>query len=296
LKILRFNDDRIGILKDENRVVDVSELIEHREIKGAQRVIEEVIEQFGVYKEKFERIASRESGIPLGGVKLLAPIPQPKKCLAAFVNYQMPNVPNDFFYKAPELVGPEGTVELPDIPAVMVYQSEAELAFVIGRRAKNVREEEAMDHVFGYVPFFDISARGLTRFTQFAPKGQDTFGPCGPWITTRDEIPDPHNLTVRSWINGKLCQNYNTGGMTHKIPNQVAWGSRFLLFQPGDVISTGTNNEGLAPINDGDVLEVEIEKLGRARFFVKGHGPRKDAEFIPGVTQAPKPTGWMSEV
>ena len=153
-----------------------------------------------------------------------------------------------------------------------------------------------MDSVFGYVPFFDISARGLTRFTQFIPKGQDTFAACGPWLTTKDEVPDPHNLVVRSWINGVPRQNFNTGGMTHKIPNQVAWGSRFLRFQPGDVISTGTNNEGLAPINDGDILEIEIEKLGRARFRVKGYGPRKDAEFIPGVTQAPKPKGWMSEV
>ena len=139
MKILRFNEDRIGILKNGNRVVDVSEAIAHRPIKGPQRVIEEVIEQFDSYRDQFQQIGSKEEGVPLASVRLLVPIPQPRKCLAAFVNYQMPNVPNDFFYKAPELVGPEGTVELPDIPAVMVYQSEAELRSEERRVGKECR-------------------------------------------------------------------------------------------------------------------------------------------------------------
>ena len=303
MKIVRFNDDRIGVLKNENEVVDVSEVISHRTEKGSQRVIEEVIERFDLLRSQFERMAAQGKSVALSTVKLLAPIPRPSKCLAAFVNYldrpdQKPeNMPNEYFYKAPELVGPEGTVELLDIPPVAVFQPEAELAFVIGKRAKNIQETAAMDHVFGYVPFFDISARGLVRRSQFVPKGQDTYGPCGPWITTKDEIPDPYNIVVKSWVNGQSRQNYNTKFMAHKIPDQIAWLTRFVRLEPGDVIATGTYHEGLGPINNGDVLEIEIEKMGKARFFIKGYGPRKDAEWMPGVSQpAPPAGGRMSKV
>lgn len=293
MKILRFNDDRIGILKDENTVVDVSNAVSSRKAKGPQRVIEDIIENFRSYRRKFEKISAQEHGVPLDSIKLLAPIPRPGKCLAAFVNYvdrpdrSVDTIPNEYFYKAPELVGPEGAVELLDIPSVVVYQPEAELAFVIGKEAKNVKQEKAMDYVFGYVPFFDISARGLTRRTQFVPKGQDTHGPCGPWITTKDEIPDPHNIVVKSWVNGQPRQDYNTKYMAHKIPDQIAWLSRFIRLRPGDVIATGTYHLGLGPINDGDVLEIEIEKMGRARFSVKGYGEHKEADWMPGKDQPP---------
>jgi 2-keto-4-pentenoate hydratase/2-oxohepta-3-ene-1,7-dioic acid hydratase in catechol pathway len=234
-------------------------------------------------------------------VKLLAPLPRPGKCLAAFANYfdilgqSLDKLPNEYFYKAPELVGPEGTVELPDIPPVSVYHAEAELAFVIGKRAKNVQESSAMDCVFGYVPFFDISARGLARRTQFVPKGQDTFGPCGPWITTKDEVPDPHNLTVKSWLSGESRQNYSTKFMAHKIPDQIVWLSRMVRLECGDLVSTGTYHEGLGPVNSGDLLEIEIEGLGKARFHVKGSSPRKEAAWTPGPTP-PKPGGGIDKV
>lgn len=302
MKILRFNDDRIGILKDETHVVDVSGTITSRVAKGPQRVMEDIIENFRSYRRKFERTAAGENGLPLTEVKLLPPIPRPSKCLAAFVNYldrpdrSLDSLPSEYFYKAPELVGPEGTVELLDIPPVMVYHAEAELAFVTGKMARNVSEADAMDYLFGYVPFFDISARGLTRRTQFIPKGQATFGPCGPWITTKDEIPDPHNLIVKSWVNGQIRQNYNTQYMAHKIPDQIVWLARFVQLQPGDVIATGTYHEGLGPINDSDILEIEIEKMGKARFFIKGYGPRKDIEFMPGKTPVPQPGGRMTIV
>lgn len=297
MKILRFDDDRIGILNEANLVVDVSDAITSRKAKGPQRVIEDIIENFRRYRRRFADIVARESGVPLSSVKLLAPIPRPSKCLAAFVNYvdrpdrSPDSLPNEYFYKSPELVGPEGAVELLDIPPVVVYQPEAELAFVMGKKAKNVSEKDAMKHVFGYVPFFDISARGLARRTQFVPKGQDTHGPCGPWITTADEIPDPHDLVVKSWVNGQARQNYSTKHMAHKIPDQIAWLTRYIQLQPGDVIATGTYHEGLGPINDGDVLEIEIEKIGKAKFFIKGYGPRKDAEWLPGKNQPQSPPG-----
>lgn len=301
MKILRFNDDRIGILRG-NQIADVSEAIEHRVEKGPQSVVEEVLALFSEYRSKFESLARDGKPLAVDKVRLLPPIPRPSKCLAAFSNYldrpdrKLEQMHLDFFYKAPELVGPEGAIELPDIPAVIVYQPEAELAVVVGQSGKNIPVENAMDHVFGYVPFFDISARGLTRRTQFVPKGQDTHGPCGPWLTTKDEVEDPHNVIVRSWVNGVVRQEFSTRHMAHRIPEQIAWLSRFVRLEPGDVIATGTHHDGLGPINNGDVLEIEIEGMGRAKFFVKGQGSRKDVEFIPGKTPVPKPPGNVSPV
>ena len=288
MKILRFDDDKIGVLKMGDRVVDVSECISYRVEKGPQRGMEEIIEKFDTYRREFEQIAASNDGAPLGSLKLQAPLARPGKCLAAYVNYldkperTIDNLPMEFFYKNPQLLAPEGTVELLDIPEVTLFHAEAELAYVIGKEARNVKKEDAMNYVFGYVPFFDVSARGLTRSTLFLAKGQATYGPCGPWITTKDEIQDPYNLSVKSWINGQLRQNYNTKDMAHKIAQQIVWLSRFLRLQPGDIISTGTHHVGLSPVNGGDVLEIEIEHMGKARFHVKGYGPRKD-----GATAGP---------
>jgi 2-keto-4-pentenoate hydratase/2-oxohepta-3-ene-1,7-dioic acid hydratase in catechol pathway len=188
-------------------------------------------------------------------------------------------------------------VELVDIPAAVVFQPEAEFAFIIGKTAKNVPESKAMDYVFGYIPFFDISTRGLARRTQFIPKGQDTHACCGPWIITKDEIPDPHNVVVKSWTNGEPRQNYNTKFMAHKIPDQINWLTRFVRLNPGDIIATGTFHEGLAPVNSGDSIAIEFEDMGRAEFLVKGNSPRKDADWLPGRNQPqPPPGGGMHRV
>lgn len=292
MKILRFDDDRIGVLKSKDRVIDISDLISHRDERGPQRVMEVFIEKFAFYRGEIDKMIARAPELPLADVKLLSPVPRPSKCLGAFVNYldtperKPANLPNEFFHKAPELLGPEGTIDLQNIPAVKEFNPEAELAFVIGKHAKNVSEADAMNYLFGYVPFFDVSARGLIRRTMLLPKGQDTFSPCGPWITTKDEIADPHLLQVRSWVNGKARQNYNTKYMANRIPSQISWLSRFIQLQPGDVIATGTYHEGLGPINSGDILEIEIEGLGRSRFFVKGDSPIKDTA---GVAEKKKP-------
>ncbi|HEX9880016.1 MAG TPA: fumarylacetoacetate hydrolase family protein [Candidatus Binatia bacterium] len=297
MKILRFNDDRIGILKDGSSVVDVSDTISHRAEKGPNRAMEEFIERFDSIRKEIEQIAARSNPVPLSSVKLLSPIPRPSKVLAAFVNYldrpgaEPGNVPIELFYKCPELLGPEGTITIPDIPPVKVFQPEAELAFVIGKRGKDIAESAAMDYVLGYMPFVDVSSRGMVRRTQFLGKGLDTWGPCGPWVTTQDEVGDPHALQVKSWVNGKPRQDYNTKDMAQKIPQLIAWTTRFVTLHPGDVITTGTYHEGLGPLNDGDVLEIEIEKLGRAKFFTKSYGPRKEETWAPPIPQPGQKTG-----
>ena len=281
MKILRFNDDRLGVLKGADRVVDISAVISHREERGPQRTMEVLIENFDALRADIQRIVDIAEGAPLASVRLLAPVPRPSKCLGAFLNYldqddrSVATLPNEFFHKAPELLGPDGNIVLRDIPQVKEVTPEAELAFVIGKHGKDVPEDRAMDYVFGYVPYFDISARGLIRRSLVVPKGQDTFGPCGPWIVTKDEIPDPHNLIVKSWVDGGLRQDFNTKDMAHKIPDQIAWLSKYLQLQPGDVIATGTHHKGLAPLNVGNVLEIEIEKIGRARWNVTGQMPYK---------------------
>ncbi|TDI63209.1 MAG: FAA hydrolase family protein [Alphaproteobacteria bacterium] len=292
MKILRFDDERIGILKDGDLVADISDVISHRDIRGPQGVMEELIGNFESYKSRIEDMVAAAAGVPLAEVTLLAPVPRPSRCLAAFVNYldnperTIDNLPNEFFHKAPELVGPGGTVVLPDMDQVAVFQAEAELAYVIGRHAKHVAEADAMDHVFGYLPFFDISARGMLRRSQFLPKGQDTFAPAGPWITTKDEIADPHDLRVRSWVNDEARQDYNTKTMAHQIPDQVAWLSRFVQLRPADVIATGTYHTGLGPVNPGDTIHIEIEGLGRASFAVAGDGPRKEPVWDAAARKA----------
>lgn len=297
MKILRFNDDRIGVIKDGDMVVDVSDSVSARKAKGPQRVMEEIIEGWRKYRRRFEKIMATQSGVPLDSVQLRSPLARPGKFLAAFSNYidrpgrTADNFPNEYFYKSPDLVGPGEAVELRDIPACVVYQPEAEFAFVIGKTAENVPQNKALDYVFGYVPMFDISTRGLVRRTQFIGKGQGSHGCCGPWIITKDEIPDPHNMIVKSWNNGQPRQNYNTSAMAHKIPNQIAWLTKFVRLTPGDVVATGTFHEGLMPVNVGDTIEIEFENMGRAKFAVRGNSPRKEVEWLPGKNQPTPPPG-----
>jgi 2-keto-4-pentenoate hydratase/2-oxohepta-3-ene-1,7-dioic acid hydratase in catechol pathway len=280
MKILRFNDDRVGVLKRET-VIDISELVSHREYRGAQRVMEELIANFASYKPKIDKLVAAGGGKPLSSVKLEAPLAEPARVMAAFVNYcdqpgrTAETIPLEFFHKCPQLVGPGGTIYLSDIKEVTEFQAEAELAFVIGKEAWKVPESSAMEHVFGYVPFVDVSARGMLRRSQLLGKGQETFSPCGPWITTADEVPDPYKLTVKSWVNGEPRQNYSTGDMAHKIAKQVSWLSRYVRLRPGYVLATGTYHTGLGPVNVGDTFEIEISGLGKTAFKFGGDSPKK---------------------
>jgi len=297
LKILRFNDDRVGVIKNGNMVVDVSDTVSSRKAKGPQRVMEEIIEGWRKYRRRFEKLMAEQTGVPVDSVQVRCPLPQPSKCIAAFSNYidrpgrTADNFPNEYFYKSTDLIGPGEAVELRDIPAAVVYQPEAEFAFVIGKTAKDVPESKALDYIFGYVPFFDISTRGLVRRTTFIGKGQHSHGCCGPWIITKDEIADPHNVVVKSWTNGEPRQNYNTSAMAHKIPDQIAWLTRFVRLNPADIVATGTFHEGLRPVNSGDTIEIEFENMGRAKFQVTGKSPRKDADWLPGRDQPKPPEG-----
>jgi len=159
---------------------------------------------------------------------------------------------------------------LPDVPAT-IFEGEAELGVVIGKRATRVAASDAMRHVFGYVNFIDGSARGLPPAgnTFFQMKSRDTFAPIGPFLVTADEIRDPHRLQIRLWVNGALKQNFNTSDMAHKIPRCIEWLSAIHTLEPGDLLASGTNHRGLSAFQDGDLVELETEGLGRLRIHVR---------------------------
>ncbi|MEA2642408.1 MAG: hypothetical protein QOF51_3802 [Chloroflexota bacterium] len=291
MKLLFFDEFRLGALK-RDRVVDLSAAAPRQDALafgtlGAEAVIEAVITDFASLRPRFEEILAEEDGVPLASVRIRPPLPRPHNVLCAFSNYQDGDAPNrsplDFFHKGSgAIVGDGDTIQVPNIEDVTVFQAEPEFAYVIGRPAHNVAEADALDYVFGYTNFFDVSARGAqNRRTTFLSKELDTWGPLGPAITTKDEIPDPQNVQMKFWHNGELKQDYNTAAMNNSVARQIAWLSKLLTLQPGDVISCGVHHRGLTPINDGDKIEMEGEGMGRLHLTVRSYGPRKDAHWRP---------------
>jgi len=170
---------------------------------------------------------------------------------------------NLFLKSSRSIIGPTDTVDLPPVPA-KVFHHEAELAFVLGKRTKRIKREDALESVFGYTATIDVSARGIPDVTgMWKHKSFDTFCPMGPTLVTTDEIPDPHNLDIKLWVNGQLRQNYNTNDMAHQIPERIEFASEVNTLGPGDLINCGTTHQGLGAIQDGDVMEMEIEPVGR---------------------------------
>ncbi|HQU92101.1 MAG TPA: fumarylacetoacetate hydrolase family protein [Pyrinomonadaceae bacterium] len=215
--------------------------------------------------------------VDIGDVKIEAPVPRPNKIICIGLNYldhvtesgaEIPKAPLIFSKFDTCVAASEDPILLPVGSEQVDF--EAELAVVIGRRAKNIDGKDAMDYVFGYTNFNDVSARDM----QFADgqwqrgKSCDTFAPFGEYVATKDEIADPHNLRIRFRLNGETMQDSNTDQLIFKIPALVEYLSRSITLEPGDIIATGTPpGVGFARkppvfLKDGDVCEVEIEGLG----------------------------------
>jgi 2-keto-4-pentenoate hydratase/2-oxohepta-3-ene-1,7-dioic acid hydratase in catechol pathway len=205
-------------------------------------------------------------------VRIRPPVPKPFTIVCMAVNYMEDGTrsepaPINAFQKAPNaIIGDGDTMVLPDIPA-SIFEGEAEVALVIGKRATAVKAEDAMEYVFGYMNFVDGSARGVPAFYQM--KSRETFAPIGPYLVTADEIADPQKLQVKLWNNGELMQNFNTDDMAHKIARCIEWVTSIHTLEAGDILATGTNHRGLNPFMDGDTIEIETEGLGRLTFNVK---------------------------
>lgn len=275
MKILFFDDFKLGILKGD-QVVDISSVVEDIPHLGPHDLINGLIERFDNYRAKIETFVQSRKGIPLSAVRIRPPLPKPGHIDCMAVNYMEDGTrsapaPINAFQKAPgAIIGHGDTMVLPDVPA-NIFEGEAEVAIVIGKRATNVSAKEAMSYVFGYVNFVDGSARGLgpKENVFFQMKSRDTFAPIGPYIVTADEIPDPQKLQIRLWNNGQLMQNFNTDDMAHNIPRCIEWVTSIHTLEPGDILATGTNHRGLNPFMDGDLIELETEGLGRLAFKVR---------------------------
>ena len=275
MKILYFDDFRLGVLKGD-AVVDVSKVVKGIPHTGPHDLISGLIERFDDYRKKLEKAAAAGRGIPLKKVKIRPPLPRPHNIDCMAVNYMEDGTraepaPINAFHKSPSgVIGDGDTLVLPDVPA-SIFEGEAEIALVIGRRASNVKAAGAMKHIFGYVNFIDGSARDLPPAgnTFYQMKSRETFAPMGPFLVTADEIRDPHKLQIRLWVNGVLKQNFNSSDMAHKIPRCIEWVSSIHTLNPGDVLATGTNHRGLSAFQDGDRIELEVEGLGRLHVKVR---------------------------
>ena len=275
MKLMYFDDYKLGVVTGDG-VVDVSSFVQDIPHTGPHDLINGLIERFAGYRPRLEEAARRGKAVPLADVRIRPPLPKPVNIDCMAVNYMEDGTrtepaPINAFHKSPNaVIGSGDTMVLPDVPAT-IFEGEAEVAVVIGKRAKDVKAGDAMGCVFGYVNFIDGSARGLPPpgnvFYQM--KSRDTFAPIGPYIVTADEIADPHRLQVRLSVNGVIKQNFNTSDMAHKIPRCIEWVSSIHTLEPGDVLATGTNHRGLSAFQDGDVVELESEGLGRLRISVR---------------------------
>jgi 2-keto-4-pentenoate hydratase/2-oxohepta-3-ene-1,7-dioic acid hydratase in catechol pathway len=280
-----YGKERIGIVTGEGQVHDASELAGATDmtmlIENADQIVADLSD------------AEQLPLIDLSNAEVAPPVGRPGKIVCLAGNYRAhitesgyvePERQSQFtqqlFLKpSTSLVGDRGMIELGGQNVKVGW--ETELAVVIGKRGRNIREEDAYGHVFGYTILNDLSERGLNsriehrhmrEMDQFcdwlAGKWFDGFAPCGPWIVTKDEISDPHDLEIRFYLNGELRQQGNTRDMIFSIPEQIAYVSSIMTLEPGDIISTGTPagaglGDKATSLADGDELISEIERIGK---------------------------------
>jgi 2-keto-4-pentenoate hydratase/2-oxohepta-3-ene-1,7-dioic acid hydratase in catechol pathway len=240
---------------------------------------------FGGYADKIsDHLDKLSYSHSLNEFDILPPIIRTFKIICLAFNYtdqaswirfgkNPPSEPVIYLKPRTSLIGPFENIICPKFVRQLDY--EGELAFVIGKRCKNVAQEDALNYVAGYFIMNDISARDIQFIDkQYSrAKGFDTFGPCGPWLTTADEIPDPDNLQLTTRVNGEIRQNSSTKNLVLKVDRIIHRLSKVMTLEPGDIISTGTpsgtalsfSSHLNAYLRHDDIVEVEIEKLGKIR-------------------------------
>ncbi len=215
--------------------------------------------------------------VPLSSARLRAPIPRPGKITCVGLNYadhareggKEPPAAPIFFLKAQNtIVGPEDPIVLPPNSEQVDY--EAEFAVVLGKPGRGIPEDGAYEHVAGYTILNDVSARDMQFGDNqwFRGKSCDTFAPTGPWIVTRDEISDPHNLRISLTLNGQTMQDSSTSNLIFRVPFLVSYLSQSLTWETGDLISTGTppgvgvHRTPPVFLKPGDTVSITVERLG----------------------------------
>ncbi len=273
-----FDDWALGVVKDGTHIVEMSEVLEGVHAHGPQELITLVIQNWDQVRDAFQNLTNVSKGKPLTEVKIRAPIPRPDKIICMAVNYleygQRPMPHIDAFLKDSDCVIGDGDTIILDAEApASIFHHEAELAVIIGSDIEEkVAQADAMDHVFGYTGFIDVSARNIGpegRTSFFQTKSWRTFGPMGPFIITKDEVPDPQNIDLGISNNGEARQTFNTSDMAHKVSECIEFASRQFPLHAGDIISTGTNHQGLGPLQDGDTIVFDVGGIGKMTLHVK---------------------------
>ena len=274
MKIVRFEDAsgvvKPGLLTDRG-VVDISVETARLDDHPSQRFIEILIDNYDQLKPALEAAAADNPAVDVASVRLRPPLPRPSKILCCIGNYwehaQRDPRPLNMFLKSPEaIIGPGDTVRLPAWTAPYAFQHEAELALVFKGPAKDVKQADWRSVIFGYTLMIDVSAREEGRRTwragSWMGKSFDTFGPMGPCIVTADEITEPNNIHIRFWNDGELRHDYTTDDMEHRVPELVEFGTGIMTMNSGDVLSCGTNHEGLGFLQDGETCVIDGEGIG----------------------------------
>jgi len=282
MKICRFNRDRLGLVTDDG-VYDVTNAL--GKLPAVQYPFprhDALIAHLAQLQPEMERLTKNHKPTPVDKVKLLSPVANPGKIIAAPVNYKKHleealadkgihhgNLIQEIhkvgmFLKATSaVVGAGEGVKL--VHTDRRNDHEVELALVIGRTAKNVPAAKALDHIAGYCIGLDMTIRGPEE--RSLRKSPDSYCVLGPWLVTRDEVPDAGQLSVKIAVNGAVKQDAHTSDLILSVAELIEWGSSFYTLYPGDVILTGTP-QGVGPVKPGDVMLATVERIGSMRVQV----------------------------
>ncbi len=273
MKIARFNEGRIGVIKNEN-IVDITSLVDLGIESWPPVASNQLIAAFDKYRPQIESYLTKAQAIPLSEVRLLTPVPWPNKVVAYPVNYHAHGkemqadyrATNQGFFLKPSssVSGPADAIVLPDLPGREIHH-ECELAIIIGRQARGIDRRDWQSYIFGYACLLDMVVRGKEE--RVIRKAYDTFCPVGPWLTTSDEVPDPSALEMKLWVNDELRQQANTRDLVLDIPGMITTAAAVMTLYPGDIIATGTP-QGVGPVRDGDQIRIHIEQVGEMRLDV----------------------------
>jgi 2-keto-4-pentenoate hydratase/2-oxohepta-3-ene-1,7-dioic acid hydratase in catechol pathway len=282
MRLSVFDDLRLAAWANDDALVDLTSLVDAH--TPPARRMSALIAGWDRLAERAADAVERGPRIPACDVTLRAPQPEPSKIVAAPVNYHLHREEMGAVYagqaiatietyagfcKAPtSVIGPDSAIELPFADRRTDY--EGELGVVIGPRARRVGRDDALTHVFGYVPLLDITLRGPED--RSFRKSFDTFTPIGPWIVTADEVGDPGDLSFELRLNGELRQQATTADLIYDVPRLIELYSLAMTLLPGDLIATGTPH-GVGAIEGGDEIELRIDRVGTLRARVTAREP-----------------------
>jgi len=280
-RLVRDGHETYGLIRD-GEVATKDNIINQTGVPLPFSIMDFLFE--GWYDEIKDRIISTSFQDKLETFSILNPLPNPSKiiCLtfnypkhAKEQNYESTKEPVIFIKPRTTLCGTNSEIRCPNFVKQLDY--EIELAVIIGKTCKNIDETSAKNYIFGYMVFNDVSARDIQMQDKQFTRGKsfDTFAPCGPWITTSDEVTDPENLQMTTMVNGQIRQNSSTSNMFINISSILSKLSKVMTLEKGDIITTGTpegvalNNPDTPFLKDGDEIVMEIEKLGKIQNTVK---------------------------